>query len=901
MERTGTVIIAETEELIIGEGRDALKMAEELAGQGKQVLLASSSTCLADDVCGMNRYRSPEIEESVVRQPGFIPDLYALSLEEICENLGITLLYFVRYVDRTDAGGRLLVRFAAKGGLFGVLCQRCRDLRKELEDENYIALITEDGKTGFSLLEVENPVSGPEPGRWKAMDTAERLYVCRKELIRSFIQKKAENPKLYLGRFARRGFRKEKEERTGKEVAAENRMDVEFGPALLQVISKGQNRFGRYSFLEQSREDAAVSVETESWDLVVAGGGTSGVMAAVHAARGGLKTVLIEPNYDLGGTQTVGGVSTYWFGHRFSDVREMDDLVDELCIRCGVRKRQGIWSDKDDFHAGIRSFIYLQCCLEAGVKIVFGQLAYDAFRQDEEGGRRIGVVTAGDEGNRVYFGKAVIDATGDGDLAVALGADGCYGSETDLITYWASLAQYTSPDTYRNNFSSMLFLEDPNDYTRFIRLGRKRGEERFDHGSYVSMRESRHIRGMQTVSLKDLISYRTWEDALYTCFSNYDPKGKLDADMVYCGVLPPQVSIQIPLSALLPVDREGKRIEGIYVAGKAISATHNVFPSIRMQPDLMHQGAVLGKLLAKAMSSGIWPEQMDTQKRREFLLFCSDDPLTLPENQMRAGECAEKISVTSRNQWVDVPFAYEETGSFASLGLMSAESEEVLPVLKKRLERETDRETRELLIGYALWHGADDWTPELCEAVCAKLRKAEGLPERKGSTMCAQLLPDHGVMPEIVYQLNQLGWSRREEILKPFSIVLEKLENGERDYQTIQKGIYHYVEAFAYAAVHNPHKGFIPMLKRLLKLTELEQAAERQDSVELMTERYQILVFILNRALAFLGDREGEEGLKRLACLENMAIRGSARMVLDRMRAEGREGFPTEGIREKVW
>ena len=159
----------------------------------------------------------------------------------------------------------------------------------------------------------------------------------------------------------------------------------------------------------------------------------------------------------------------------------------------------------------------------------------------------------------------------------------------------------------------------------------------------------------------------------------------------------------------------------------------------------------------------------------------------------------------------------------------------------------------------------------------------------------------HGVMPEIVYQLNQLGWSRREEILKPFSIVLEKLENGERDYQTIQKGIYHYVEAFAYAAVHNPHKGFIPMLKRLLKLTELEQAAERQDSVELMTERYQILVFILNRALTFLGDREGEEGLKRLACLENMAIRGSARMVLDRMRAEGREGFPTEGIREKVW
>lgn len=901
MERTGTVIIEETEELIIGESRDALKMAEELAEQGKQVLLAAGGTCLAEDVCGTNRYRSPDMEKASLREPGFTPDRYALSLEAACEKLGISLLYFVRYVDRRDTGGRVLVRFAAKGGLFGVLCQRCLDLRKEQEDENYIALVTEDGKPGFSLLEVKNPVSGADPGRWKAMDTAERLYVCRKELIHAFLRKKAENPKLYLGRFARRGFRKEKTGQTGKEAAAENRKDIACGTVLMRVIQKGQNRFGRYPFLEQRQEEAAVSVETENWDLVVAGGGTSGVMAAIHAARGGLKTVLIEPNYDLGGTQTVGGVSTYWFGHRFSDVREMDELVDDLCMRCGIRKRQGIWSDRDDFHAGIRSFVYLQCCLEAGVKVVFGQIAYDAFRRSAEDGSGIGVVTAGDAGNRVYFGKAVIDATGDGDLAVALGADGCYGSETDLITYWASLAQYTSPDTYRNNFSSMLFSEDPKDYTRFIRLGRKRGEERFDHGSYVSMRESRHIRGTQTVSLKDLISYRTWEDALYTCFSNYDPKGKLDADMVYCGVLPPQVSVQIPLSALLPVDREGKRIEGLYVAGKAVSATHNVFPSIRMQPDLMHQGAVLGDLLAKALADGLWPEQMNAQERRRFLLSCSDDPLTLPENRMKAGECAEKISVTGRNQWVDVSFVYEETGSFASLGLMAAEQDEVRPVLKKRMERETDKETRELLIGYALWHGMDDWTPELCDSICAKLQAADGLPERRGSTMCAQLLPDHGVMPEIVYQLNQLGWSRREEILNPFSIVLEKLENGERDYQTIQKGIYHYVEAFAYAAVHNPQKGFIPMLKRLLKLPELEQAVEKQDSVELMTERYQILVFILNRALAFLGDRSGVEGLERLASLENMAIRGSACMALNRLEYEGRMGFPTEGIREKVW
>ena len=893
MERTGTVIIAETEYLVAGEGMAALREAGRLAGEGKKVLLASAASCLAEDICGTNRYRSPQIGEELLGE-GFTPDSYQLSLEENCEKLGITLLYCVRYVDKQPVNGKTLVRFAAKGGLFGILCGEFADRRESAQDCSYIALVTEKGKPGFGLFEISAEVgeNTDQAGADAATATARRLYACRRELIRSFLEKRKENPDLYLGRFARRGFggkaaRRESGEETGIKEAR-------------RVFPKGQNRFGRYGFLELPEKKAAVSAGQESCDLVVAGGGTAGVMAAIHAARGGLRTVLIEPNYDLGGTQTAGGVSTYWFGHRFSDVREMDGLVDGLCTRCGVRKRQGIWSGRDDFHAGIRSFVYLKCCLEAGVKVVFGQIAYDAFYEERTGGR-IGVVTAGDVGNRVYFAEAVIDATGDGDLAVALGAAGCYGSKQDLITYWASLAQYTSPDAYRNNFSSMLFAEDPFDYTRFIRLGRKRGEEKFDHGSYVSMRESRHIRGMAEVSLKDLITYRTWEDALYTCYSNYDPKGKLDADMVYCGVLPPQVSIQIPLSALLPVDERGRRIEGLYVAGKAISATHNVFPSIRMQPDLMHQGAVLGGLLAKALSEGTVPERMDPEKRREFLLACSDDPLTLPENRLTAEECAKRVTVKSRSQWVDVPFEWEETGSFETLGLIAAEPEEVRPVLRRRLEQETEEETREMLIGYALWHGMDDWTQELCSALCRKIRAADGLPERAGSTMCAQLLPDHGVMPELAYQLNQLGWSGKDCVLEPFALVLDRLENGERDYRTIQKGIYHYIEAFAYAAAHNPQKGFIPMLKRLLKLPELERSLTEEDSVDLMTERYQILVFILNRALALLGEEEGRDGLRRLTALSNMAVSGSARMTLERLKTEERTGFPTEGIRKKVW
>jgi len=54
----------------------------------------------------------------------------------------------------------------------------------------------------------------------------------------------------------------------------------------------------------------------ESVDLVVAGGGTAGHVAALQAARTGIKTSVIEAGSMLGGTMTAGGV--YMPNHFFS-------------------------------------------------------------------------------------------------------------------------------------------------------------------------------------------------------------------------------------------------------------------------------------------------------------------------------------------------------------------------------------------------------------------------------------------------------------------------------------------------------------------------------------------------------------------------------------------------------
>lgn len=825
-----------------------------LAQTKSRVLLAAAGSCLLPELCDTFSWQTDpetaaffpeEVRDGTLLQP----DQTKRYLEKLCRKLGIELLYGVIFLDCVFQDNRKIARFAAKGGIFGVECERIylEEDTRTWQGWEYRTLLQEEGQDGFGMLTVTARTEEIQKEEGRPVSAAEMLDYLQEKAMLAFAQKKQENPSLVLGRFA---------------------------PLMKPA---GDRRIT----LNELTGAVPGSVRQERCEILVAGGGTAGALAALHAARGGARTVLIESQYALGGTSTVGGVSTYWFGNRFQDVREIDRETDRYMQQLGIPRRQGIWSDTDDFHPGVRAWVLQRLCLEAGVQICYGQLCYGAVCSKEAGGRRLcSVLTAGDSGSIRFDAKVFLDATGDGDLAVYAGADYVYGSARDSFTYWASLAQYTGVHTYQNNFSTMVVAADPADMTRFIIQARRRGENTFDHGRYVSMRESRHIRTKRMLDLKDLMCFQTYPDALYTCYSNYDPKGKLDADCVYCGILPPQVQVQIPLSALLACDNKGRQIRGLYVLGKAIGATHNVFPSIRMQPDLMHQGAVMGGLLAASLSRGLLPEELSDAQRRILLHQLSDDPLTLPSGRTDVTAAVNRLRADSRTHWVDVPFTYTEQVQEDSLVVLLADAQKALPSLKRRLSEEKDADLRQLLIGFCIWHGCNDDVQEYADRIKKQLTQ-DVLPGRTASTMCAQLLPDHGVMPELVYQLNLLGFSGTEEALLVLRRVLSLLTKQKRDYHEIRDGIYHYIETFAYAAEHGGQKEWIPLLHSLLELPELEQAADMRKDNSLMTERLWILRLILCRSLVRLSDEAGRDALKEMLSCPCEAIRLSAQKALE--------------------
>ncbi|OGV37850.1 MAG: hypothetical protein A2X48_08290 [Lentisphaerae bacterium GWF2_49_21] len=182
-----------------------------------------------------------------------------------------------------------------------------------------------------------------------------------------------------------------------------------------------------------------IDVLTEA-DVVVCGGGCSGVTAAVAAARHGASVVLIERWPTVGGMATNALVNGWHRSDREKVV--INGLVEESAQR--AEKEGWIVQDSQYPHAhethwfdpeGMR-IVWHRMLKEAGVRTFCHTAVGEPLIED----RKIKAVFVDTKrGRRAILGKMFVDSTGDGDLAAKAGVPFSYGRESDGLVQGMTL------------------------------------------------------------------------------------------------------------------------------------------------------------------------------------------------------------------------------------------------------------------------------------------------------------------------------------------------------------------------------------------------------------------------------------------------------------------------------
>ena len=412
----------------------------------------------------------------------------------------------------------------------------------------------------------------------------------------------------------------------------------------------------------------------KSYDLIVVGGGLTGVAAAVSAAREGLSVMLVEQSGALGGalnTNLVYPFMRYWTdcpdGTRkwlsAGIFTEIFDKTEKLCKPMS----------KIDFSPEHMKVVLDQLCVEAGVDLLFHASLFEAVTE----GRQVkSIRVATKAGAMDLDAHFFIDATGDGDLLAFAGCDFQLGRESDGLCqpmttcfrlgnvqplsmeekkairpvlnelYLKAKAEgrINNPredilwfrgtalgETVAHFNTTRVVKLDP---TNPLDVSRAEVEARrqvlelvellrevpaFADATLVSVatsigvRESRKLKGAHIITAQELKDCTRFEDSI--ALGNYDidihnPEGAGTSHYYFA----PGDYYTIPYRSLLPVE-----FDNLLTGGRCISATHEAQASIRIMPICATTGQAAGTAAAVAKKTGTTTHTIDIKKVQTVL------------------------------------------------------------------------------------------------------------------------------------------------------------------------------------------------------------------------------------------------------------------------------------------
>ncbi len=169
----------------------------------------------------------------------------------------------------------------------------------------------------------------------------------------------------------------------------------------------------------------------ETFDVIVAGGGSAGCTAAIASARLGARTLLVERNHCLGGAATMRNVLTWCGLYTLGETRRQvvrgiaDEVLSAQRALGGLGPVTSFRGVFVPFDPETLKLVLDKLALTSDVELRFGATVLSAGRME---GRLTELTIAHHGGLETHKGRAFVDCTGDGDLAAFGGASTRYGN-----------------------------------------------------------------------------------------------------------------------------------------------------------------------------------------------------------------------------------------------------------------------------------------------------------------------------------------------------------------------------------------------------------------------------------------------------------------------------------------
>lgn len=413
----------------------------------------------------------------------------------------------------------------------------------------------------------------------------------------------------------------------------------------------------------------------DRYDVIVVGAGSAGSSAAISAARQGARTLLLDRLAFMGGTST-SVLDTFYAFYTPGDSprRVVGGLGWEVVERL---TDAGVCFERPNTYGAGTGVTYDQETLkltweslaaDAGVELLLHTWATGVRVVDG----CIEAIRVWNKGGEAWFeSPVVIDASGDADVAALSGiayedfsttgkvqslstlfrlanVDVARAAETPKKQMWGLMREAAASGDYdlprlegswhRTPFEGVVMVHmtripnvdatDPvalthaeiegrrqvREYHRFLR-DRVPGFEKavvVGTSPSIGIRESRRVIGDYQLTREDVLTARRFDDEIALCgapIEDHHAGGDTEWNYVPGGGV-----YGIPYRSLLP-----RGIDGLLVAGRCFSSTHDAHASARSMATCMAMGQAAGTAAAIAAAGGCTPREVAPEALRERL------------------------------------------------------------------------------------------------------------------------------------------------------------------------------------------------------------------------------------------------------------------------------------------